>query len=124
MFLLQQKDTLTKSQDGRCEKSYQSAPALWLHNKKVHEKVSFECQYCAKVFKEKGDLKKHVNAVHLNMKNFKCDECDQSFGQKGNLETHIRTVHRNEKNFKCDTCGKSFGLKQNLNKHIRNVHKM
>ena len=107
-----------------CQRSYQSSKALRLHVKSVHEGVSYDCDQCDKSFAQKGDLKRHVEIVHMNMKNFKCDECDQSFGQKAHLESHISTVHRNEKNFKCDTCGKSFGLKQNLNKHIRNVHKM
>ena len=80
------------------------------------------CKTCGKVFTTKGNLKKHVQTVHLGKKNFKCDTCGKAFGEAGNLNRHVQTIHLGQKNFTCDTCGKSFGLAHNLKAHVQTIH--
>ena len=48
---------------------------------------------CDKRFTEKGNLKKHVDTVHLKIKEYICVKCDKWFTQKGSLKTHMKAVH-------------------------------
>ena len=105
-----------------CDKSFAYSRNLRLHVQKIHEKISFKCDHCSRIFTENASLKKHIKVVHLNMKNHKCNECNKSFGKKGGLNTHIKTVHGREKNHKCDKCRKCYGRKSNLQRRIRNFH--
>ena len=65
-----------------CNKSFAYSRNLRLHVQKIHEKISFKCDHCSRIFTENASLKKHIKVVHLNMKNHKCDQCDKSFGKK------------------------------------------
>jgi len=42
--------------------------------------------------KKKGNLKKHVDSVHGNVR-YPCDQCDYKATQKGSLKMHIGSVH-------------------------------
>jgi uncharacterized C2H2 Zn-finger protein len=84
--------------------------------------TKFNCEYCDKTFGQKGDLKRHINTVHLKQKNYKCDHCNESFGKKSNLKRHINTIHLKQKNFSCEHCESAFGQKGDLNTHINTVH--
>lgn len=57
-----------------------------------------KCPHCEKVITGRkrninGNLKRHINTVHLKLKPFKCCYCEKMFGEKSNKQSHERTVH-------------------------------
>lgn len=82
------------------------------------EKIANECNVCAKAFKEKSKLMRHM-LVHTGEKPFPCQFCGKCFSVDYNLRTHIR-IHTGEKPFQCNIegCLKAFTQSGNLKAHI------
>ena len=68
------------------------------------------------------DLKQHVSAVPLGLKDFKCSNCDKGFGTHGGLTRHIKTVHEGHKIHICDLCDKAYKTGDHLKAHIARFH--
>jgi len=49
-----------KIQCDKCDKCYSNSGGLYIHKKKVHEGIKYDCQECGKQFTEKGHRTKHV----------------------------------------------------------------
>jgi hypothetical protein len=85
-----------------------------------------KCTLCHKVFGQAGDLRRHVDTVHLGLKKYVCDfdECAKAFGEASNLRAHISMVHMGSKKHVCDfdECAKAFGLSSGLRRHVSTVH--
>lgn len=47
-----------------------------------------KCAMCDRVFSNQGNMKRHQDIVHKNLRIYSCDYCDKKFGQKSQLETH------------------------------------
>ena len=90
-----------------CNKKFGQKQHLVSHIRSVHtdEKQTniYPCQSCEKDFKTKGELKKHMNRVHLKLRPHECDICNSIFSEKGDLNKHIRSVHE-KKTFPCPLC--------------------
>ena len=52
------------------------------------------CPECNKCFTYKS-IKRHMDTVHLKLKNYKCDQCEVAYGQSGDLKRHKIRVHQN-----------------------------
>ena len=66
----------------------------------------------------KVDLKKHILAVHENVRDYQCDICKKAFPLKGDLNKHVQTVHEKIQAFQCQLCNHAHSSKSNLRKHI------
>ena len=46
---------------------------------------------CEKEFGKNGDLKRHVDTIHLQLKPFKCnyEDCLKTFASKHDLKVHV-----------------------------------
>jgi hypothetical protein len=114
----------------------------------THEEASWRCSYpdCAKVFKAKITLRRHISAVHLkeaticnncgkevmrshitlhlqgcnpaNINDVTCEICNNSFKNVDVKRLHIQVVH-NTPVKGCDKCGKQV---KNLESHMRQIH--
>ena len=119
----------------------------WPLCKKLKKKYTkeFKCNDCGASFFSKGNLKGHINAIHLKLKPYECDQCKKSFPQKREMEKHakiihlnctdcdyssisktklkihVETVHQKARTHKCDHCKKSFSQKCNLSRHVDRI---
>ena len=86
-------------------------------------KVTLYCccvQNCSKEYKNKFNLKKHMEIIHFRVKPFKCDVCQQEFVSKQNLLEHS-FIHSGLKPYKCSYCGNKFRQISQLSLH-RRIH--
>ena len=66
----------------KCISRFNSSSALLYHNRAVHKKVRYDCEFCTYSAFQVSNLRRHINFVHLNMKRevrFKCDICGAMF---------------------------------------------
>ncbi|XP_059088892.1 zinc finger protein 737-like [Tigriopus californicus] len=101
-----------------CGKEYRDKYNLRAHVQSVHEKSSVvHCDQCERTFSCKKTLTTHKNRIHGESSEFFCRECGARSGSKYELETHMRT-HR-EPEFKCKFCGKMMKTSASLISHER-----
>ena len=82
----------------------------------------FKCTMCDAVHQSKGNLARHVKAVHDKIKDIKCTMCDYTCSQTGHLTTHVKQVHSNIKDHACTQCHFMSSSKGNLARHVKQVH--
>lgn len=58
---------------------------------KIKLQLKALCKICGKSFTRMSSLKRHLNAVHVHIKNFTCDVCGHLSDRKSNLATHMKT---------------------------------
>ena len=88
--------------------------------KKLKVERNVQCVTCHKMFMYESELKGHVKAVHLKIKDFVCDNCEKSFSSKSHLNAHLSTHLEN--NFQCYMCGVKLARKMNLVNHMKSKH--
>ena len=63
------------------------------HIETIHEgKANYDCEFCGKVFKDRGNMRRHQIHVHEG-KRFDCETCGKSYSQPNNLKIHIKNAH-------------------------------
>ena len=89
------------------------------YNIKMNE-FHFICYYefCCKEFNNKYNLKRHINAVHLKIKDFQCEECGKKLVSKVAFKEHSYS-HLRVKPLKCPypNCPLSFSRSSLLCSH-------
>ena len=90
-------------------------------NCKVQE--STVCDYCGKFFKQKKNLKEHLQFVHSDVKSFQCQSCPAMFKRNSDLTVHRKKNHSVETiNFDCKKCAKTFSCHSSLKRHLAEKH--
>ena len=82
---------------------------------------SFECKACNKNFSRKDNITRHIESVHLKLKNHLCSDCGKEFSEKAALVRHASMHHGNVR-YPCHLCDKSYGLEKDLRSHIKVMH--
>ena len=81
------------------------------------------CHYaeCGSSFKQKRDLKRHIESIHEE-KRYLCDQCDYKATCQTNLRTHQDSIH-NGMRYLCENCGYKATHPSSLLRHIKLYHK-
>nr|XP_049695721.1 zinc finger protein 729 isoform X1 [Helicoverpa armigera] len=76
-----------------CHKTFSMKSNLAGHMK-LHESVRklFECNICGKQFAFTFNLTRHM-FIHTGLRPFKCDACEKAFRTSGELRAHVDHVH-------------------------------
>ena len=92
-------------------------------NGKISKK-NFVCTQCTASYTRNLSLQRHINGVHLKLKQYKCtfDNCDYSTAWSSELNSHRDTKHHGVKRFKCSICDFKAYKSGNLNRHLNSVH--
>ncbi|KAL1453118.1 hypothetical protein WDU94_007290 [Cyamophila willieti] len=111
-----------------CNREFTRVYELNIH-KKIHDDENniasqLKCQYCAKVFVKKSNLKAHIENNHLD---YSCLECKAAgeqvtFDTKKNLLLHLKTKHKNVISnvyLTCLICFKTFLTETDLARHMK-----
>ena len=56
----------------------------------------YQCALCSATFTQKGNLTRHIEAVHDRKQPFSCEACGRNFSQKVNMLNHRCTGSANE----------------------------
>ena len=79
------------------------------------------CEECGCQFFAKEDLKRHIERVHMKVRNHKCDFCQKSFFSIYTRDYHMK-IHTGQKDYKCRYCNKQFIQKVNRKTHEKKRH--
>ena len=89
-----------------------------------HQKLSFECTLCGKMYRDEDQKKitpEYVRAHEARHKkemqkkgSFKCNGCPKSYNEKSQLREHVR-IH--DKPFQCKSCMKEFFTMKSIKRH-------
>ena len=92
-------------------------------NPKIQKK-NFVCTQCTASYTRNLSLQRHINGVHLKLKQYKCtfDNCDYSTAWSSGLNSHRDTKHHGVKRFRCSICDFKAYKNSNLNRHLNSVH--
>lgn len=103
-----------------CQKVFTSAEYFRIHQKTHREGVDLQCKVCGKTFSAVACLRSHAK-VHSGEKRFRCETCGKEFAQGYNLKVH-QLRHSGEKPFECKVCGRRSNTLASHNAHLR-THK-
>lgn len=70
-------------------KSFVTKKRLQNHLKTHNEDTKEICSYCGLIVANKHNLEKHINRVHLKLRNFECDLCEYRGVFKFNIVEHV-----------------------------------
>ena len=111
-----------------CHKRFKTNYKKMLHIAKEHNRTGTDestnenqCPVCTQLFLHKNEVKRHVEIVHLNMRNHLCDICGSSFTRKSGLNAH-RAKHFNIRLLQCKLCPKRYNQTSMIKKHLRTKH--
>ncbi|KAF7272349.1 hypothetical protein GWI33_014898 [Rhynchophorus ferrugineus] len=62
--------------------------------RKIDHGVGYPCQNCGKVYKHRGNMRRHVQYECGKPAMFQCTFCDRKFHQQSNLKRHFENKHR------------------------------
>ena len=57
--------------------------------------IYHNCEYCDASYSQKGNLKTHVNMVHLDIRKYVCKDCKYASYSRSDLKRHRDSVHKN-----------------------------
>lgn len=98
-----------------------SKHSLQSHFTRKHtDNYEYQCNFCSKKFKVKGDLTNHIR-FHHKEKPIKCDVCGKLCLNSGSLYVHQKWAHYKPK-YECHICKRRMVTQENLDQHLLTQH--
>jgi hypothetical protein len=107
-----------KTQQKASEKK-SAVPSMHLSTPYLTLDKKIKAGKCSQCGCNSGDLKRHVESVHLQLKRHQCTQCTYAVYSKSDLVRHTKRVHENIRNHECDRCDFSSALLRDLNQHAK-----
>lgn len=101
-----------------CGRGFFEESRLNTHIKYLHEIKYLTCDICGVKHKYTQSLRKHMQSVHLKMRNYECNECPRAYTSSAILELHQVKKHGAEPRYKCDKCTAGFTFRFEYSRHI------
>lgn len=79
----------------------------------------FQCSKCPTSFSLKSNMEHHEKTVHFHCKKMQYPSCAKLFRDKTDLNRHLLSVHSSERAFVCLCCGKGFSMQKSLSSHVK-----
>ena len=98
-----------------CSMHFETYQLLQQHYS-AHLSPRFPCNFCSKDFGRPGQLERHTNSVHHQLRPHKCTSCGKRFTDPAVLQRHAVT-HSGARDHKCSDCGALFTTACNLYRH-------
>ena len=105
-----------------CDSIFKEKRNLMQHMKTRHGLKKFKCIFCDYRSNDRKTLKRHENNKH-NDELFKCLQCDYRSARKDMLKRHIHAIHM-EKNIRCDQCEYVTDSNNKLKRHVHVKHEV
>lgn len=85
---------------------------------------NYDCEYAGCDYKTYRDfqLQRHINSVHLKLKDHRCATCEYTASTYDELNKHTRRIHNGEKAHTCSVCGVGFFTSAHLRRHTKAIH--
>ena len=86
--------------------------------KEIRDPKRFYCEKCECNYKEKGDLRKHINFMCMKTSyDYICDACQKEFHTDFGVREHYYQVHKQQHLYFCTKCNKGFYHKSHKSYH-------
>lgn len=108
-----------------CFKNYRTAAETrrhvnLSHSDKSKRQYDFMCDICGFMTFLKMNLKRHIETVHLKVKNYQCHICtDKKYTSKITLDRHLIIKHGHGSDFECMSCTRMFPAMSSLKTHMK-----
>ncbi|XP_039438784.1 zinc finger protein 699-like [Culex pipiens pallens] len=104
-----------------CGRSYRQKHNLKKHLNTHTKAVMHPCsaEGCGKQFDSASTLRKHFKIMHTNIRDHVCKICGRGFAIASGLSGHMRTTHCTEKTHGCPECGKLFKTPGEVKLHLK-----
>ncbi len=92
---------------------------LYSHLRIHTQSEPFHCCFCEAKFSYPRSLQRHLQAVHLDIRDFTCTKCGESFIRNSHLVSHMTRRHGTDdgEESMCDVCGETFTAKHWFKQH-------
>nr|CAI5865333.1 unnamed protein product [Callosobruchus analis] len=107
----------------RCGKFYKQKSNLNRHVRyECGKPPSFQCYHCGRQFHQHSNYKTHMKTYHDRP--FGCTNCAKAYKRKSHLTRHIRYECGKPPSFHCDFCHRKFRQQSNYKTHLKSHHDM
>ena len=103
-----------------CDYRYKDKWQLKIHVESIHEGIIYRCSECNMKFSRKETFNMHTIAKHKGLV-FQCDVCESKCSTPSNLKFHKKVAHTSEV-FNCTQCAYKTKSKPTLRKHELHLH--
>lgn len=100
-----------------CDKKFKVKGDMRLHVRFKHKESPIICDVCGKTCSNSNSLYVHQKWAHFKPK-YECEICKRRMVTQENLDQHILLQHERRESFMCEECGKSFTEKHRLKQHM------
>merc|ERR1712129_20500 len=93
-----------------------------IDEKSIKGKGVWQCKDCGKTLNKRGNLKHHIEAVHIENVSHSCQFCNKTSQTRHSLNVHIHDYHRSALTFSCKVCNTHDLSKRQFRQHKRSCN--